>query len=171
VDSVVRGEGKGVVNIYFEVDGVPKGQPRPRAFGMKRKDGGVAIRVYDPGTAEAWKSAIAVAFRKKFDGLDPKPTLPIVGDVSLRMRFMFQRPKSHYRTGQHSAELRPDAPDWHTSKPDLDNLVKAVMDALTNIGIWRDDSQVAFMEAAKWWSSLGGAAISVNVAEKQGDKA
>ena len=42
------------------------------------------------------------------------------------------------------------APKWHTSKPDLDNLVKAVKDAITQIGvIWADDSQVGISWSEK----------------------
>ena len=36
--------------------GIPKGQPRPRAFSRNGH-----ARVFDPGTAEGWKSAVAVA--------------------------------------------------------------------------------------------------------------
>jgi len=54
----------------------------------------------------------------------------------------FKRPKSHFYTGKRSDVLRPDAPNFHTSKPDRDNLDKAILDALTNAGIWKDDAQV-----------------------------
>ena len=37
--------------------------------------------------------------------------------------------------------LKNSAPDHHTKRPDIDNLRKLVMDALTNV-FWRDDSLV-----------------------------
>ena len=36
-----------------------------------------------------------------------------------------------------------------TKKPDLDNLVKAVMDACTMLGFWSDDKQVATISTLK----------------------
>jgi hypothetical protein len=39
----------------------------------------------------------------------------------------------------------------HGAKPDLDNLQKAVMDAITNVGIWKDDALVFKVEAEKWY--------------------
>jgi len=44
--------------IHFFVSGDPKAQPRIRAFAINGH-----ARVYDPGTAEGWKSLIAVAAR------------------------------------------------------------------------------------------------------------
>jgi Holliday junction resolvase RusA-like endonuclease len=38
----------------------------------------------------------------------------------------------------------------HTATPDLDNLVKAVLDAATKADIWQDDRVVASVVAAKW---------------------
>jgi Holliday junction resolvase RusA-like endonuclease len=37
---------------------------------------------------------------------------------------------------------------WHASKPDLDNLIKSVKDALKSI-LWHDDSQVAELVAQR----------------------
>jgi Holliday junction resolvase RusA-like endonuclease len=37
---------------------------------------------------------------------------------------------------------------WHTGKPDADNILKAVCDALNGI-VWHDDSQVAFARVLK----------------------
>jgi hypothetical protein len=45
--------------ISIFVHGEPKGQPRPRAFAR-----GGMVRMYDPATAEGWKSAIADEWRR-----------------------------------------------------------------------------------------------------------
>ena len=121
--------------IEFIVYGEPKAQARPRAFA--RKVGGKFFaRVYDAGTAEHWKSEIATCAR---------PFIPeklLTGPVRVDLEFFFARPKSHYRAGKHSNELRKDAPCWHTTKPDKENAEKAVLDALTRLGFWKDDAQV-----------------------------
>lgn len=138
---------KGVAE--FVVHGEPKGQPRPRAFARKMGNRYVA-RVYEEGTAEQWKTAIANAAQPhRF------PT-PLTGPVKMLLRVEFPRPKSHFRTGKHANELRPDAPFQHTRKPDADNVAKAVMDAITQIsGFWIDDTQVAYLLVQKRYAEPG----------------
>jgi crossover junction endodeoxyribonuclease RusA len=117
-------------------------------------------RVFDCGTAEGWKSQIAVAAKPH------APDMPFGGPVMVSMRFCFARPKSHYRTGKNAAILRDTAPDYHTSKPDADNLAKAVLDCMTQLGAWwGDDQQVAQLNVEKWWASghrLPGCYITVD---------
>jgi Holliday junction resolvase RusA-like endonuclease len=63
------------------------------------------------------------------------------------------RPKSMKKT----AATTP-----HTKKPDIDNLLKAVMDALTDIKIWRDDSFVCLTHSSKWYAGgRSGAHITI----------
>ncbi len=121
----------------FFVAGTPKAQARPRAFARQFGNKWQA-RVYDAGTAENWKSLIAQAAKQYV------PTQPLLGAVCLEIVFYLPRPKSHFHTSKKkSGQLRSDAPTWHTSKSDWDNYGKAASDALTQIGFWRDDSQLA----------------------------
>lgn len=114
------------------VDGEPKGQPRPRAFVRNGH-----ARVYDAGTAEGWKSLVAAAVGPHL------PTAPLEGPVSVEMDFHMPRPKSLLR------KKDPDGLIPHTAKPDADNLAKAVADTLTQVGLWRDDSQICEMLSRK----------------------
>lgn len=141
--------------IHFFVAGDPKAQPRIRAFAFNGH-----ARVYDPGTSEGWKSLIAVAARGHF------PEEPYLGEVTINMDFRFRRPKSHYRTGRFSRELRDRAPDHHVGKPDVDNLSKAVLDCLTELGVWRDDCQVVRMMVTKRYDSNPGVEIIVCLGAK-----
>jgi len=77
------------------------------------------------------------------------------------MDFRVRRPKSHYRTGRFSRELKASAPEHHTSKPDTDNLSKAVLDCLTELGMWRDDCQVVREMTTKRYDSNPGVEIIV----------
>ena len=89
--------------ISFFVSGEPKGQPRPRAFA--RKMGGKFVaRVFDAGTAEAWKSCIAAAAAQH------KPAEPIAGPVRLRLCFYLARPKGHHPSGRIDRGLRATSP-------------------------------------------------------------
>jgi Holliday junction resolvase RusA-like endonuclease len=148
-----------MINISFDVYGIPKAQPRPRAFARKMGNKYVA-RVFEAGTAEEWKSLIAAAAKPH------TPPTPILGPVCVDLTFFFPRPKSHFRTGKNAGALRDDAPLWHTGKPDRDNLEKAVLDALTQLGgFWRDDSQVCDGRVVKYYRSEPG--VMVRIGEKE----
>ena len=138
--------------IHFTVHGDPKGQPRPRAFARFGK-----ARVYDPGTAEGWKSQIAIAAKPFI------PATPFVNDVAIIIAFRFARPKAHYGSSKGVRHLKTTAPGWHLQKPDIDNLAKAVLDALTTIGMWHDDSQINNCTFLKVWCDEGqqGADVSI----------
>lgn len=142
------------VSISFRVDGIPKGQPRPRAFARKMGNT-FAARVYDCGTAEGWKSEIALAARSFI------PKSPLTGPIKVTLYFDIPRPKGHYRTGKHAGELKADAPRWHFGKPDCDNCAKAVLDALTQLRMWSDDGQVAILNIEKEYGDKPGCTIVV----------
>lgn len=125
-----------MLNLHFHIAGIPKAQPRVKAFRRGRFAG-----VYDPGTADNWKLMIRAEAKRSWSG--------VVSHDPIRMRvwFFMPRPKSHFaKDGSRKAKT----PHFHTSKPDLDNLVKAVMDAINDCGnIWHDDSQVVDLEISK----------------------
>jgi Holliday junction resolvase RusA-like endonuclease len=134
--------------IKFYVSGEPKGQPRPRAFALNGK-----ARVFDPGTAEGWKSCVAMAAKPYI------PHIPINQAVELSITFLMPRPKKHFdRSG-----LKTGAPCFFTKKPDTDNLAKAVMDALTILGMWTDDALVCDLTSKKRYSNTGTAGASINI--------
>jgi len=143
-----------MTTISFYAPGEPKGQPRQRTFAYKagkKPDGSdrIMVRNYNPGTAEAWKSCVAAAARPF------RPQEPLLGPLKLDLTFYFPRPKWHFRTGKHAGQLRDDAPVYHTSKPDRDNLEKAVMDAMKMLGFFRDDSQVCDGRVPKLYCTGG----------------
>lgn len=133
--------------IVFFARGEPKGQPRPRAFARN----GI-VRVYDPGTAEGWKSQIAMAAKPHI------PEEPMLGTFSVAIHAVFSRPKAHRRA---NGQVKPTAPCYHVTKPDCDNVAKAVLDALTTVGMWRDDRQVARLTVDKVYGDEPGAIISI----------
>ena len=108
------------------VRGIPKAQPRPRMA--------ASGHVFNPKSADAWKAEIKatfMAFRKRI----------ITGPVHLSVTFFMPIPKG--------MKVNEDEFIPHIKKPDTDNLLKAVMDSLTQIGVWKDDSQVYSTEAVK----------------------
>ena len=128
--------------ITFFAPGIPKGQPRGRAVRRGKHTG-----IYDPGTADNWKSSVRHAALAAWD------KVMFTGPVRVSWIAYFPRPKSHFYTGKRADQLRPEAKAYHTSKPDRDNLDKAILDALTNAGIWKDDAQVCCGEVCKYYPS------------------
>ena len=110
----------------FTVRGVPKPSPRPRARAMQTKQGHHIAQVYAGKTDKDWKGLVAAAAREAWGDRPVE-----MGPVHLHVEFIFLRPKSV------SVKKRPK----HTVKPDLDNLIKSVQDALNGL-VWRDDAQV-----------------------------
>ena len=117
--------------IEFSVIGEPVAQPRHRATKMGGK-----VRMYLPKDhpVQDWKKRIAEL------ALLVHNKDPLIGPLSLELNFIFTRPKTVKRKG------------WKDTKPDLDNVVKACMDALTNANIWEDDKQVCELVARKRWA-------------------
>lgn len=85
---------------------------------------------------KAWRTEVATQARNVMVGAEP-----LTGPVCFSAAFYIKRPKAHYRTGRFAALLRDDAPLYCATKPDVDKLVRAILDALTGV-VYADDSQV-----------------------------
>jgi Holliday junction resolvase RusA-like endonuclease len=117
--------------VTFTIAGEPVPQPRPRVSTA----GGFA-RAYVPvkHPVHAYREAIAAAARAA--GLTTTgEALNVVIDA------VFERPKSHMR----KAGVKPDAPKL--PRPDVDNIAKAVLDALQDV--MGDDSLVGRLVVEK----------------------
>jgi len=73
--------------------------------------------------------------------------------VNVNIYFTFPRPNAHYGTGRNKAFIKASAPPFPSSHAigDIDKLARACLDALTDAGIWKDDSQVVGLLAVKVW--------------------
>ena len=58
------------------------------------------------------------------------------------------------------AEGRPDG-SWRTTKPDTDNLEKALKDEMTRLHFWHDDAQVCSEIVEKFWADICGVFVLV----------
>lgn len=72
-----------------------------------------------------------------------KPSIPFTGPISVTIVL------SWTRKGQVMSEPK-------TTKPDVDNLAKLILDAMTKSRYWNDDNQVAELSISKHWSEIPG---------------
>lgn len=126
------------MSISFTIPGHPVAQGRPKFARM-----GKGVRAYDPKKSRDYKATVqahavvAVAGRK-----------PIEGPVRLVLEAYFPCPRSDYR------KRKPRLARWHTKRPDIDNVVKGIKDALSGV-VWLDDSQVCRVECVKMIAAQG----------------
>jgi len=115
--------------IKLSILGEPKAQKRHRHVRM-----GNFVRQYDPSASDKGDFLSIVQYNA--------PKEPFAVPLAVAIRFYFTRPKSHFKTGKNSHVMKDTAPLWHTSKPDVDNMAKFLMDSLNKI-YWKDDSYIA----------------------------
>lgn len=89
------------------------------------------------------------------------------GPLIVSMSFAMKRPKGHYGTGKNEGTLKPSAPWYVKGVPDLDKLVRAVNDGITDAGLWNDDSQVVLLSADKHYAEKQGVRVTVAKVEEQ----
>jgi len=123
--------------ISFVIPSTPQAQQRHR-----HTTRGKFTMVYDP-SAKAKKTILQQV--RKF-----APNPPLNCPLRMDITCYFERPKSHYRTGKFSSELRPNIPLYHTVKPDRDNIEKIIQDALNGV-FYRDDSLICSGTTQKFY--------------------
>ena len=156
------------MSIIFHVLGIPKAKGSRHALPLRNKKtgeylkddkGNIRIVNIESGAEglSRWTADVRHAAFEQYDG-------PLFrGQVSITIEYRFRRPKSHYGTGRNAMKLKAKAPRYLTTKPDIDKLDRAILDALTGL-IWHDDSQVFEIRSRKQYVNEGdrpGATVSV----------
>lgn len=121
--------------------GKPQPKERPRVY----KGHGIT-----PTRTKNYEAKIAAEWRAIY----PKP---IEGDIRVYITFYMPIPISWSKTKKERAEreiIRPSV------RPDIDNLVKIILDGLNGVA-FMDDKQVVEITAAKYYSSEPRTAILV----------
>src|SRR5689334_22538986 len=103
----------------FEVIGLPIAQGSMRAFPMK--NGRYALTATNAKKLKPWRLELKQAAAAALNGDGP-----YTATVRLDLEFRFPRPLGHF--GKRG--LRPSAPSWMFRRPDLDKLIRAVLDGL-----------------------------------------
>lgn len=71
---------------------------------------------------------------------------PFEGALEVRLRLVWP-----YRRTEKRRVVASGVEVWHDVRPDLDNLSKGILDALTTARVWKDDGQVARLVLEKRW--------------------
>ena len=125
--------------IQFIVPAIPIAQPRQRHRVIQQSGGRAFATNYTPKNdpVNAFKAAVQLAASNAYRGP------PIEGPVEMDVVFVMPRPKSMIWKKRDM----PRVP--HTGKPDRDNMLKSLQDALEGL-LFRNDSQIYDGRATKW---------------------
>ena len=141
--------------IEFFVPGAPVGKGRPRAA---RRGAGVVM--FTPEKTAGYEAlAAATASNAMRAEAGPLFTGPL--EAVLEMRFPVPASWSKAKRARALAGV-----EWHTSKPDADNVAKAVLDACNGV-VFRDDSQVVILIATKAFSEAPGVRVVIREAQNE----
>ena len=127
-----------VIRLQFHGEPAPQGSKQVTRYGGLRE---VSTKI------EPWRASVQYACDKQYKGD------PIAEPVALEVTFILPRAKSHFSTAKGKEDqLLPSAPVHHTKTPDLDKLLRGLLDPLTvkcggNVLI--DDSYVVQLNSSK----------------------
>jgi len=109
--------------IQFFVHGLPVPQGSKKVIGRNVIEMADArLRSWRQDVASTAKSVMAQEGAEA--GIEP---------VDVRLMFFLPRPQGHYGSGRNANRLKPSAPATPAVHPDLDKLVRSVLDALTGV--------------------------------------
>jgi Holliday junction resolvase RusA-like endonuclease len=121
---------------WFTVPGEPRGKGRPRFT----KQG----HTYTDSETKAYEQKIIAYYRKEFGGFK----WPDNSFVAVKVIAYYPIPKSATKAQLAAMQAGTLFP---SRKPDIDNVLKVVLDALNGVA-YKDDSKVVCVEAEKKYS-------------------
>lgn len=139
-----------MLQVFIQGDPVPASRPRVTRYGT-----------YNSKRYEAYKQKCALVLQSAY-----RQRIPIGMAVAISIEVVIPRPKSRPRSGLVSMYWNPDddypAPIggvWG----DIDNYIKAILDAAQLGGVIRNDSQVVEVSATKMAGEIPGIYVQVSI--------
>jgi Holliday junction resolvase RusA-like endonuclease len=126
--------------VYFVVTGKPTGKGRPRASTR-----GGFVRMYTDAKTLGYEAAIADEAARAMGEMEPFET-----PMQMQVSCYYPIPKSP--GPRRSKQDAVDGELYPKVKPDLDNVVKAVLDAINGV-VYVDDAQVINLVATKRYAT------------------
>ncbi len=142
-----------MVNLTIPLEPVPKGRPR---FSVMSRYNSCHVTTHTPPKTKRFEQDVALFYIQsnspKFEQGTP---------ISVTIEFGMAIPKS--TTKKKRSEMLQGL-IHHTVKPDLDNLTKAVLDALNDLA-WHDDAQIVELNVLKVYTESPYIQISIKKIE------
>lgn len=139
--------------MQFVVEGKPQAKQRARTF-FNRSTG--RMRSITPERTKSYEELIRWSYKASGGAyLGDKP-------IELTIKAFYPIPQAFSRAKREQAlqgKIRP------TIKPDTDNIIKIVLDALNSVAYY-DDKQVLSVSCSKWYAEKGYVLIELNGVEK-----
>lgn len=135
------------MTISFHVPGQPVGKGRPRIGRVAGQ-----ARMFTPAKTASYEGTVAMAAQQAMAGA------PLIqGPARAVLRLALAIPASWSQKKQEQARVGAVLP---TTKPDADNVVKVIFDAINGV-VWRDDSQVVELVLTKVYGSTPGVSVQI----------
>ena len=136
-------------------------QQRPRHRMVVTKNGQIFSQTYEQKQSRDFKASLHLLAQ---DAVQKKNGKPLEGAVCLVLTIGVAMPQS---MSKKQRALVEDGKLFPTKKPDVDNMLKAVMDALNGV-VYFDDKQVVSVTVRKYYTEMDG--LVVNVWEVNSEK-
>ncbi|PHR17870.1 MAG: hypothetical protein COA41_11260 [Sphingopyxis sp.] len=133
--------------VSFVVPGQPVGKGRPRIGKV-----GNHARMFTPAKTASYENLIAMAAQQAMAGRDL-----ILGPVLVELEIILQIPQSWSKKRK---QLALDGRVYPTTKPDKDNVIKAIYDGINGI-VWKDDVQAVDGHQRKRYGATPGVKVRV----------
>lgn len=143
-----RGMEKESATVAFVIPGTPVGKGRPK-FARR----GNFVSTYTPEKTASYENLVKVKAEEAMHG---RPV--IAGAVCVGIHLFVTPPASWSQKKQREAVSGRGI--FPTSKPDVDNVIKGIFDAMNEI-VWKDDKQVVDVVVSKRYCTTARAVVEV----------
>lgn len=133
---------QGPQRIQFVIPGPPQGKARPRV--VRAKNG--ASMTYTPDKTVAYEELVRLRFKAAAQGFRFSDGV----QLAMQITAYYPVPKStskRVRAEMIAGTIRP------TKKPDCDNVIKIICDALNELA-YKDDAQITLIQMAKYYAEV-----------------
>ena len=131
-----------MTQICFTVPGEPQGKARPRVV---RAKSGISL-TYTPDKTVAYEELVRIRFKAAAQGFSFPDDMPI----GIQITAWYSIPKSKskkVKAAMLAGQINP------TKKPDCDNIVKIICDALNGMA-YKDDQQITLAQIRKKYADI-----------------
>ncbi len=129
------------MTVTFFVTGTPVPQGSKTAFVVGKR---AVLTDANKDKLRPWRAEVTRVAAEAWAGRES-----LAGAVSVEVRFVFERPKTVKRDTPHV-------------KPDIDKLLRALFDGVTDAKVWVDDAQVVCVIATKVYGAVAGVDVSIS---------